>query len=419
MARTVRDVQLGSRNARLKLKPNKNQYWRHIEEGLHLGYRRLKGRAGTWWVRHYVGAQQYHFEGIGAADDLSDADGRAILSFEQAQKIAREKMVKRVHSDGKSKPLTVADAMVSYLEYLEAEKKTAHDARVRHEAFIAPTFGKLLVADLEADQIKAWHRGLAKKGARIRTRKGEAQRRRDLVDDEAIRRRKSSANRNLTVLKAALNMAFNDGKVSSDKEWRRVKPFKDVDIARIRYLNTEEARRLVNACGANFRPIVQAALLTGCRYGELSRLTVSDFNPDSETISIQTSKSGKSRHVVLNDDGVKFFRRICAGREDGQLLFTKASGAPWGKSHQKRQIDEACTHAKIKPITFHGLRHTWASIAVMNGVPLLVVAKNLGHSDTRMVEKHYGHLAPDYMKKAIKENAPKFGFRLDNVQSIA
>ena len=59
----------------------------------------------------------------------------------------------------------------------------------------------------------------------------------------------------------------------------------------------------------------------------------------------------------------------------------------------------------------HALRHTWASHAVMNGVPLLVVAKNLGHADTRMVEKHYGHLAPSYIADAIRAGAPKFGFK--------
>jgi hypothetical protein len=47
----------------------------------------------------------------------------------------------------------------------------------------------------------------------------------------------------------------------------------------------------------------------------------------------------------------------------------------------------------------------------MNGVPLLVVAKNLGHSDTRMVELHYGHLAPSYISDAIHAGAPKFGFK--------
>ena len=58
---------------------------------------------------------------------------------------------------------------------------------------------------------------------------------------------------------------------------------------------------------------------------------------------------------------------------------------------------------------FHGLRHTWASHAVMNGVPLLVVAKNLGHRDTTMVERHYGHMAEDYVVKAIRADAPRFG----------
>ena len=45
----------------------------------------------------------------------------------------------------------------------------------------------------------------------------------------------------------------------------------------------------------------------------------------------------------------------------------------------------------------------------MAGVPLLVVAKNLGHADTRMVEKHYGHLAPSYVADAIRAAAPRFG----------
>lgn len=76
---------------------------------------------------------------------------------------------------------------------------------------------------------------------------------------------------------------------------------------------------------------------------------------------------------------------------------------------------EANERAKLKPsISFHGLRHTWASRAVMNGVPLMVVAKNLGHTDTRMVEKHYGHLAPGYIVDAIRAGAPKFGIKPDN-----
>jgi integrase len=69
-----------------------------------------------------------------------------------------------------------------------------------------------------------------------------------------------------------------------------------------------------------------------------------------------------------------------------------------------------CARARITPrITFHGLRHTWASHAVMNGMPLMVVAKNLGHRDTSMVEHHYGHMARSYVQEAIRAGAPRYG----------
>jgi integrase len=70
----------------------------------------------------------------------------------------------------------------------------------------------------------------------------------------------------------------------------------------------------------------------------------------------------------------------------------------------------ACKRAKLDPpIGFHGLRHTWASLSAMAGVPLFVIAKALGHSGTRMVEKHYGHLAQSYVKDQIIAGAPRFG----------
>ena len=87
-------------------------------------------------------------------------------------------------------------------------------------------------------------------------------------------------------------------------------------------------------------------------------------------------------------------------------------GKPWKKSEQGRPMLEACARAKITPrISFHGLRHTWASLAAMNGMPLMVLAKNLGHADTRMVEKHYGHLAPSFVADAIRASAPRYGIK--------
>jgi len=63
-------------------------------------------------------------------------------------------------------------------------------------------------------------------------------------------------------------------------------------------------------------------------------------------------------------------------------------------------------------------RHTFASHAIMNGAPLMVVAQALGHVDTRMVEKHYGHLSPSYAADAIRKAAPRFGIKPGNVRPL-
>ena len=124
-----------------------------------------------------------------------------------------------------------------------------------------------------------------------------------------MRQRRASANRVLTILRAALNQAFSDGKVASDVPWRTVKRFRDVDAPRLRYFTKDEVTRLVNAAQGNFRDLVLAALFTGCRYGELCRLRAGDLNPDSGTVFVGQSKSGKARHVVLTGEGRSFSRR--------------------------------------------------------------------------------------------------------------
>ena len=138
-------------------------------------------------------------------------------------------------------------------------------------------------------------------------------------------------------------------------------------------------------------------------------MEVHDFNPDANAVTIGKSKSGKARHVILTPEGANFFRQHCVGRDGTETMFQRAGGAAWNSSDQARPMREACAHARITPsVNFHALRHSWASLSVMNGVPLLVVAKNLGHADTRMVEKHYGHLAPSFIIDAIHTGAPRF-----------
>jgi integrase len=422
MPRTVRDANLDSRTGRSRLRARGRPYFRALEPGLHLGYRKPLSGPGKWVARHYVGGHHYENETLAIADDYSDADGIAVLNFHEAQTLARSRMVGRAHAAaGKTKPLTVSDAIESYIDFLETNRKSGREARYAANAFILPALGKIEIGALTTDQIRAWQARVAKAPARIRTKPGQKQKFKDsAADPEHDRRRKSTANRILTVLKGALNRVWRDGKVTSDSAWRRVEPFEGVESARIRYLQMAEATRLINASDPDFQRLVRGALETGARYGELCALTVADFNADSGTVTIRQSKANKARHIILTLEGVEYFKAITAGRAGSEFLFLKDGGEMWMSDHQSQPMEDANERAKIDPpINFHGLRHTWASHAVMNGVPLIIVARNLGHSDTRMVEKHYGHLAPSYVADAIRARAPRFGSsETGNVKAI-
>jgi len=327
--------------------------------------------------------------------------------------------------------------MNDYIEHLDNIGKSTVDTRVRVAAHILPVLGTFQVDNLTSRQISAWHLEVARSAPLVRSKRGKPRKFRivEISDPEVVRRRRSSSNRILTILKAGLNFAFDEGKVASNEAWgRKVKPFKKVDGVRSRYLTIEEARRLMNACEPDFRLLVRAALETGARYGELTRLKVSDFNPDAATLYISRSKSGKTRYVFLTEDGEAFFREMTFSKDGDQLIFRNEARierslqrgddkdiGDWRASEQNRPMKEAVERAAIKPtISFHGLRHSWASHSVMGGVPLIVVAKNLGHRDTSMVERVYGHLAPSYIVDAIRAGAPRYGIEAKptNVQRL-
>jgi hypothetical protein len=151
MARSVRDTNLDTRTARSRLKARRKPYYRQLEPGLHLGYRKPLSGAGKWVVRFYAGSDQYRTETFNTADDYSDADGVAILNYWQAVDAARKSMVSRAHKAvGKHEPLTVATAINNYVEFLEANRKSGREARYAADAFILPALGKVRLDALRA-----------------------------------------------------------------------------------------------------------------------------------------------------------------------------------------------------------------------------------------------------------------------------
>jgi integrase len=267
---------------------------------------------------------------------------------------------------------------------------------------------------------------------RLRSKKGDPARFRETDDDpEAIRRRRSTANRILTILKSALNYGRAEGTVTgSDDAWRLVKPFKEADQPKVRYLLDDEITRLINACPPDFRELVIGALMTGARYGELAAMRALDFDPRSGTVSIGRSKNGKPRHVALTDEGRRFFSRMAAGKAAAARLFERDKvvrqetrdapvetiRADWGNADQFRPIRAACLAANIAPdVSFHELRHTYASRLAMRGVSMNVIAAQLGHRDTRMTERHYAHLSPSYVAETVRRSFGSLGIVSETV----
>ena len=105
------------------------------------------------------------------------------------------------------------------------------------DAWILPELGAVQVEKLTTDRINRWRNKLATQPKRVRSKRTAIEpATRETADDEDARRaRKATANRILTMLKAALNRAFHADRVSSDGAWRKVKPFKRVDEAVVRY----------------------------------------------------------------------------------------------------------------------------------------------------------------------------------------
>ncbi len=415
MARTVRNDKIDTRSGRLGLTKRKAPHWTTLSAGLAVGYRK-GAKGGSWVVRVYDPETRAQFtDALGAADDHLDADGSKILTFAQAQAKAREFYARKQRElsgdyvaagDG---PYTVAKALDDYFkERIRRGSKGVDKDRSKTSVHILPALGSIDTAKLTARRLRDWHAGLSSSARSVRAGP-DSQRKSPINKDnpEEVRARRSSANRVLTILKAALNHAFQEGLIHDDMAWRKVKPHRGVDTPVIRYLTDDEAKRLVNACNPDFRDLVMAALVTGCRYGELTRLRVADYDPTAKTVAVRLSKAGKPRHVALAADGVALFEDVTAGRAGSDVIFLRADGRPWGTSHQQRPLEWASKRGKVVPeATFHILRHTYASSLAMRGVPMGVIAAQLGHADTRMTEKHYAHLSPNFVADTVWKALP-------------
>ena len=345
---------------RLRLKIRREPYWHKISAGRYLGYRRTLA-GGSWNTRMRTddNKQKYHaLEGE--------------LKFEEALKAATEWM----DSIGgiENHRYTLENVVKDYVKHLEINngKASSRDVELRLEKHLSTKLLNTELSSLNTAQLKRLHNGMV-------NTKG---------DDEEERKSKDSANRVLSVLKAALNLAFREGRVTSNTPWNRVDAFKNVSANRRLFLTDKQVTNLLKKAKGGFYNLLKAGVLTGARYGELASAKVKDFDPGDGTIEL----TGKTGHRVcyLSDATVKYFKGICKNRLPEAYLLVKDDGLQWKKSHHLRIMRETVKLAKLpKETVFYSLRHYHISKALLSGMPMQVVAENCGTS-VRMIEKHYG-----------------------------
>jgi integrase len=306
---------------------------------------------------------------------------------------------------------TVGEAIGAYMEWMRDHRKSARSAQYSCDAYILPHFGHRAVADLRAPQIRAWHQAMANSPKRRHVGFGQPpQFMPPPKTDDEKRRRRHTANRNLMILKAALNMAVREGQVVNDTAWRNVRAFRDVVLEKATYLSIEDCRRLLKLVAGDFRRLVRAGLYTGARLMELARMKAGDYNPQAGTIHFPRTKTAHGRQVSLTEEGQQFFSELTTNLHPTDLILRRGDGNGWRAQDPGHRLRAACDAAGIPEFTFHTLRHTYASWLVMAGTPIAVVAKNLGHATTASCDKFYAHLSPEYLGAEVRERMPAMGF---------
>lgn len=409
MARIPREHRLETPDARAKLKARSEPYWRQIIPGTFIGYR--KGKRGAAWIVRQRQGDNYAEQRIGTPDDVGEHDGDVVLTYAQAVALAQRTQVEkrapapRHYGDGQ----TLNDVFDEYLTDRQTTPggrfnrvmpaSTAEITRGSWNLRVKDSIGKSLVTALDAATLRRWHAGMVRMAPTNRGKELEF----DHEDPAQLRARQNTANRVLTIVKATLNWARQQDRLPSNMAdfWRTTKAFSLADEGEPRMLDQGEITRLLNAAPPDLRELLSGALMTGARYGELCALRVRDWDTETRTIRLYQSKTYKTLRQPLTAEGVILFDRLTAGRSPDAPIFTRADGSAWNQSDAAKPMRAAAAAAKLEDVSFKVTRATYGKLLLVATKDIEMVARALGHSDSRITRKHYARYLPNELARAV------------------
>jgi integrase len=407
---------------RIKLPLRYAPYWRDITFGRHIGYQ--KRVTATYWVARYrTRAGSYQQKRLGETDDVEAADGKDILTYDQAIEQAKAwfalpELLPSAAPDWRiqtSKSLmicpigqefTIGHALQDFVEWKRLTSAKSHiDVLLTMiNGHIVPRLASLPARDLTGDAIRHFVKSILQTPPKRGNRRQEPPVAIETLDDEALRKRKKTVNMMLSVIRGALRMAWENEKFDDDRIWRRIGRFRGVDRPRMLHLSRMECRALLAASRPDLRQLVLGALYTGCRATELLRMRCMHVGRDGYGVYVMPAKTSKARFVFLPDEGMAWFLALAKGRDPGDPVFLMRNGHAWRGANYRLLFREAVKAAGL-PTTFafHGLRHTYASQLVQSGTPVFVVSDQLGHANPTTVMRTYGHLSPQIRESEVRQ----------------
>jgi integrase len=376
--------------SREKLKPRREPYWQRVRKGCFVGYRKMTtGGHGVWLARareEEAGTKQV-FKPLGEFAELADH-----LRFDAAAKAALS-WFDHLGRGGATRSSTVSAACARYVQHLRATKSegAANDAQARFKNYVL-NHPKLAVTDLTRltpVQLEAWRKSLRELPTRSGGRRGE-------------QRSDSTLNRDMTCFRAALNLAYMDGLLTTDFAWRsKLRPIKNADQRRELYLDRAQRRKFIEKAPDDLAAFLRGLCQLPLRPGALARLEVGDFDRRLKVLKVGQDKSGKDRRIKLPDVTATFFAAAAKDKLPTAPLLSRSDGKAWNKDGWKWPIKTAVKAAKLPDeTTAYTLRHSVISDLVHDGLDLLTVAQISGTSVV-MIERHYGHLRGEIAATAL------------------
>ncbi|HDU3462720.1 TPA: site-specific integrase [Klebsiella aerogenes] len=220
----------------------------------------------------------------------------------------------------------------------------------------------------------------------------------------------STKAKHLALMKAILRAAERDWK------WLEKAPvikIPSVRNKRVRWLEHEEAKRLIDECPEPLKSVVKFALATGLRRSNIINLEWQQIDMQRRVawVNPEDSKSNRAIGVALNHTACKVLRDQIGNHHKWVFVHTRAWHRPDSSltpAIRKMRVDDnrawnsACKRAGIEDFRFHDLRHTWASWLIQSGVPLSVLQEMGGWESIEMVRR-YAHLAPNHLTEHARQ----------------